>query len=160
MDSGIQAGSVVTIFYDSLLAKVAAWGPTREAAVASLGRALNGYHIEGVVTNVDFCNAIINHPAFRSGDLSTDFLEEHFTNGISDGPEPIEFLHYMVISGGAGVSQPTRPGQGFLEAHEPPRRGRPASAQPTEYVAHVDRRVFRLRMEGDQVEPHVEDHGR
>ena len=151
VDSSIQSGSVVTIFYDSLLAKVAAWGPTREAAVASLVRALNGYHIEGVITNVDFCNAILNHPAFRSGDLSTDFLEEHFRNGISDGPDSIESLHYMVISGALVVHTRRALVRDSLKPMTPLVGARPGAPRPTEYVANVDQRVFRVRMEGDQV---------
>jgi propionyl-CoA carboxylase alpha chain len=151
VDSGIQAGSVVTIFYDSLLAKVAAWGPTREAAASSLGRALNGCHIEGVVTNVDFCNAVIHHPAFRSGDLSTDFLKDHFTNGISDASEPIEFLHHMVIAGGLVLHTRRALVRESLKSMSPPIGAGRLPPYSTEYVASVDSHVFRLRMDGDQV---------
>lgn len=151
VDSSIQSGSVVTIFYDSLLAKVAAWGPTREAAVASLVRALNGYHIEGVITNVDFCNAILNHPAFRSGDLSTDFIEEHFRNGTGDEPDSIESLHCMVISGGLVVHNRRALVRDSLKPMTPLVGARPEALRPAEYVAKVDQHVFRVRMEGDQV---------
>ncbi|MBI5013886.1 MAG: acetyl-CoA carboxylase biotin carboxylase subunit [Deltaproteobacteria bacterium] len=98
VDSGIDTGSVITIFYDSLLAKVAAWGATRDEAQRVLARALNGYHIEGLVTNVDFASAILNHPAFLRGDLSTDFIEQHFKNGVPDEPPPPQTLHFMVLA--------------------------------------------------------------
>ena len=86
VDSGIEAGSVITIYYDSLLAKVAAWGVDRSEAIGSLVSALNGCHIEGVITNLDFVNAILNHPAFAAGDLSTDFIEEHFRERAEQQP--------------------------------------------------------------------------
>jgi len=98
VDSGIEAGSTIGIYYDSLLAKVAAWGETREEARRSLVHALNGYHIDGVVTNVDFTNAVLNHPSFIAGRLSTDFIEEHFENGQIKILPFQEHLQYMMIA--------------------------------------------------------------
>ncbi|MBU4395399.1 MAG: acetyl-CoA carboxylase biotin carboxylase subunit, partial [Proteobacteria bacterium] len=98
LDSGIEAGSIVSVFYDSLLAKVAAWGQTREEARKSLVQALNRYHVEGVITNVDFANAILNHPAFIEGRMTTGFIEEHFDEGVSRLTPPREQLEAMVIA--------------------------------------------------------------
>jgi propionyl-CoA carboxylase alpha chain len=78
LDSGIEGGSLISIFYDSLLAKVTAWGQTREEARETLIQALNGYHVEGVTTNLDFVNAVLTHPLFSAGELNTDFVSEHF----------------------------------------------------------------------------------
>jgi propionyl-CoA carboxylase alpha chain len=98
VDSGIEAGSAITIYYDSLLAKVAAWGENREEARLALVRALNGYHIEGLTTNVDFVNAIANHPAFIQGDLSTHFIEENGLDDYNNLPPNQDHLAYMVIA--------------------------------------------------------------
>ena len=98
LDSGIEAGSLISIYYDSLLAKVSAWGETREEARETLVQALNGYHLEGVTTNLDFVNAVLTHPSFSAGDLTTDFISEHFEEGRRKLPWPIEVLHYMVIA--------------------------------------------------------------
>jgi propionyl-CoA carboxylase alpha chain len=98
LDSGIEAGSLISVFYDSLLAKVVAWGGTREEARETLVQALDGYHLEGVTTNLDFVNAILTHPAFIRGELSTDFIAEHFEEGRRKLPPPPEVLHYMVIA--------------------------------------------------------------
>ncbi|SPD74692.1 Acetyl/propionyl-CoA carboxylase, alpha subunit [uncultured Desulfobacterium sp.] len=98
VDTGIEAGSVVSVYYDSLLAKVVAWGETREEARKVLVYALNGYHIEGLATNVDFVNAILNHPAFVNGELSTDFIEAHFENGHVKLAPPFERIHLMSIA--------------------------------------------------------------
>ncbi|MDA8137154.1 MAG: acetyl-CoA carboxylase biotin carboxylase subunit, partial [Desulfobacteraceae bacterium] len=75
VDSGVAAGSTVHLFYDSMLAKVITWGEDREQARQTMVQALNGYHIEGVHTNVDFVNRVMTHPSFISGDLSTNFIE-------------------------------------------------------------------------------------
>lgn len=98
VDSGVGAGSLVSIYYDSLLAKAVAWGENREAARETLVQALNGYHLEGIITNLDFINAVLTHPAFIQGELSTDFVPDHFEEGQRKLPPPVEVLHYMVIA--------------------------------------------------------------
>jgi len=98
VDSGIDTGSLITIYYDSLLAKVAAWGSDRGEAQRRLVRSLNGYHIEGLTTNLDFASAVVNHPDFLRGELTTDFIDEHFAEGVSKAPPATEDLHCMVIA--------------------------------------------------------------
>ena len=98
VDSGIEAGSIVSSYYDSLLAKVVAWGNDREEARTALIDGLNGYHIEGVQTNVSFANAVLTHPAFVKGDLSTGFIEEHFQDGQAKIKPPAHYLHYMALA--------------------------------------------------------------
>ena len=98
MDSGVEAGSVISMYYDSLLAKVIAWGETRDQAIGSLVRALNGYHIEGVATNIDFATAVLTHPEFAAGRLSTGFIAEHFEKGEPKLPPPAERLSRMAMA--------------------------------------------------------------
>mgnify|MGYP000374449452 CR=1 FL=1 len=98
VDSGVEAGSWVSIYYDSLLAKIMAWGETRDEARNRLVEAINGTHIEGIATNVHFVNRVLNHPAFVRGDLSTDFLSLHFQGDRSDAPPSTEHLHYLTIA--------------------------------------------------------------
>ncbi len=98
VDSGIDSGSVVSVYYDSLLSKVISWGQTREEARKTLINALNGYHIEGVVTNVDFVNLILNHPAFVNAALSTRFIETHFDADKSKISPPTDRLDLMAIA--------------------------------------------------------------
>lgn len=98
VDAGIDAGCVIGIYYDSLLAKVIAWGGNREEARKRLVRALNGYHIEGLTTNVDFVNAVVDHPAFAAGELSTDFIEEHFEDGRSKIPADPNKVKLMLVA--------------------------------------------------------------
>jgi propionyl-CoA carboxylase alpha chain len=74
-DSGVEAGSVVGVDFDPMLAKVVAHAPTRTEAAARLARALERLHLAGVVTNRDLLVATLRHPAFLAGDTTTDFID-------------------------------------------------------------------------------------
>ena len=76
-DSGIREGQAVTAAFDSMLAKLIAWGPTRTEAAAALERALHETVILGVPTNVDYLARIMRHPEFLAGRLHTGFLLNH-----------------------------------------------------------------------------------
>jgi acetyl-CoA carboxylase biotin carboxylase subunit len=78
VDSGVAAGVVVPVEYDPLLAKLSAWGPDRESAVARLAAALADTAILGPTTNLAFLQDVLAHPAFVRGDTHTGFLAEHF----------------------------------------------------------------------------------
>ena len=75
IDSGVEAGSQVSPFYDSLLAKVIVWGPTREEAVARMRRALDEVEVHGVATTVGFLREVLDVPEFVAGTYHTTFLE-------------------------------------------------------------------------------------
>ena len=74
-DSGVEAGSVVGLDFDPMLAKVVAHAPTRGEAAARLARALERLHLGGVTTNRDFLAGVLRHPAFLAGDTTTDFID-------------------------------------------------------------------------------------
>jgi acetyl-CoA carboxylase biotin carboxylase subunit len=76
VDDGVQAGDQVQPFYDSLLAKVVAWGRTREEAVARMQRALTELSVEGVKTTREFHQGILSDPEFMAGNIHTQFLSE------------------------------------------------------------------------------------
>jgi propionyl-CoA carboxylase alpha chain len=75
LDSGVEQGSIVSPFYDPMLAKVLAWGPTRADAARSLRTALRQSRIHGVVTNRDQLVNILGDPEFLAGDTDTGFLD-------------------------------------------------------------------------------------
>jgi acetyl/propionyl-CoA carboxylase alpha subunit len=76
-DSGIAAGSEVTVFYDPLLAKLVTWGRDRSESIERMASALARTAVLGVVTNLARLRDIVAHPAFVAGDLHTGFLDEH-----------------------------------------------------------------------------------
>jgi len=86
-DSGIAAGSQVSVHYDPLLAKLVTWGRDREESIERMASALRSTAILGVVTNHARLRAIVDAPAFRSGELHTGFIEEHFAE-LSPAPCP------------------------------------------------------------------------
>ncbi len=75
LDSGVYAGWTVPLDYDPMLAKIAAWAPSREAAIRRMRRALSEYVVEGIRTNLAWFDEILADESFRAGDLSTAFLE-------------------------------------------------------------------------------------
>lgn len=146
VDSGVDAGSAVTIHYDSLLAKVAAWGADREDARKTLIKALNGYHIEGVITNVDFANSILAHPAFVSGALSTDFINEHFEDGKSKIPPSKENLHYMAMAALLVYHSRRNQVRNSLKHMLPSVGGGETSQSIIEYVVRAAPDVFKIAL--------------
>jgi len=80
VDSGFRTGSDVPPLYDSLLMKLIAYGPTRDAAIRRTLTALDDLVILGLKTNVAYLKTIVDHPAFRAGDLSTGFIAEHLAD--------------------------------------------------------------------------------
>jgi 3-methylcrotonyl-CoA carboxylase alpha subunit len=77
LDSGVTQRSEITMYYDPMMAKLIAWGDSREQALLRLQQALQHYHIGGVKTNIPFLQSITNHPNFIAAQLSTDFLTQN-----------------------------------------------------------------------------------
>jgi acetyl-CoA carboxylase biotin carboxylase subunit len=81
VDSGVRSGSIVTPYYDSLLAKVIAYGPDRNIAACRLSRSLSDLAILGIKSSQAFLRDIVDHPGFRAGHLTTKFIAETFPEG-------------------------------------------------------------------------------
>lgn len=79
VESGVYDGFEVTPYYDSLIAKVVAWGETRGEAIMRMIRALNEFRIAGIKTNIPFCQQLLNSPSFIGGQFDTTFLEQRFS---------------------------------------------------------------------------------
>jgi acetyl-CoA carboxylase biotin carboxylase subunit len=77
VDGGVAAGMTVPVDYDPMLAKIAAWGSTRDAALDRLRGALAETVVLGPATNLAFLGCVLDHPAFRRGDTHTGFIDEH-----------------------------------------------------------------------------------
>ena len=78
VDTYLRSGAVISPFYDSMQAKVIAWGQDRETARQRLLKALEDTTFLGVVSNKDYLASILSTPAFASGDFSTGFIGQHF----------------------------------------------------------------------------------
>uniref|UniRef100_A0A673GWE5 Propionyl-CoA carboxylase alpha chain, mitochondrial n=1 Tax=Sinocyclocheilus rhinocerous TaxID=307959 RepID=A0A673GWE5_9TELE len=82
VDSGIQEGSDISIYYDPMISKLVTYGKTREEALKKMEDALDNYVIRGVTHNIPLLREIIVHPRFVSGDISTKFLPEVYPDGF------------------------------------------------------------------------------
>jgi propionyl-CoA carboxylase alpha chain len=90
-DTGVYEGGEISIHYDPMIAKLITHGPSREAAIGHMARALDSFYIDGIRHNIPFLGAIMHHPRWRSGDLSTGFIAEEFPKGFAPrDPEPAE----------------------------------------------------------------------
>jgi acetyl-CoA carboxylase biotin carboxylase subunit len=76
-DSGVVAGSVISVHYDPMISKLCAYAADRPAAIARMRRALGEYHVGGIKTNLAFHRQVMRHPAFLAGDYDTGFIEKH-----------------------------------------------------------------------------------
>ena len=82
VDAGVEEGGEVSIFYDPMIAKLITWGETRDEAADLQIAALDKFEIEGLGHNIDFVSAIMQHPRFRSGELTTGFIAEEYPDGF------------------------------------------------------------------------------
>jgi acetyl-CoA carboxylase, biotin carboxylase subunit len=76
-DSGVVAGSVISVFYDPMISKLCAHAADRPAAIQRMRRALSEYHVGGINTNLAFHRRVMQHPAFIAGDYDTGYIERH-----------------------------------------------------------------------------------
>ncbi|MFW2351401.1 biotin carboxylase N-terminal domain-containing protein [Qipengyuania sp.] len=88
VDDGVFEGGEVSMFYDPMIAKLVTWGETRDEAADLQVAALDAFRIEGLGHNVDFLSAIMQHPRFRSGELTTGFIAEEYPEGFTGAATP------------------------------------------------------------------------
>jgi propionyl-CoA carboxylase alpha chain len=82
IDTGVFEGGEVSMFYDPMVAKVCSWGENRAEAIDTLRNALSAFIIEGISHNASFLEAILSHPRFAAGDISTNFIEQEYPGGF------------------------------------------------------------------------------
>ena len=90
VDDGVTEGGEVSMHYDPMLAKLCTHGPTREAAIERMLRAIDAYEVHGVDTTLAFGHFAMNHEAFRSGNFDTGFVAQHFSPEKLDRPFPCD----------------------------------------------------------------------
>ena len=82
IDTGVYEGGEASMFYDPMVAKVCSYGEDRKSATDTLKSALAAFIIEGISHNGSFLEAILSHPRFESGDISTNFIEQEYPGGF------------------------------------------------------------------------------
>ncbi|MGB8622704.1 MAG: acetyl/propionyl/methylcrotonyl-CoA carboxylase subunit alpha [Paracoccaceae bacterium] len=88
-DTGVFEGGEISMFYDPMIAKLCTWAPTRGAAIEAMRGALDAFEVEGIGHNLPFLSAVMDHPKFVAGEMTTAFIAEEYPDGFSgvDLPE-------------------------------------------------------------------------
>jgi propionyl-CoA carboxylase alpha chain len=121
VDTGVQDGGEIPMYYDSMIAKLIVHGTDRNDAIAKMREALNGFVIRGISSNIPFQAALLAHPKFVSGDFNTGFIAEHYASGFRaedvahDDPDFLvalaAYVNRRALQRSAGIS-------GQLRGHE------------------------------------------
>jgi propionyl-CoA carboxylase alpha chain len=85
-DTGVQEGGEISIHYDPMIAKLVTHAPSRAAAIEAQASALDSFYIDGIRHNIPFLSALMQHPRWREGKLSTGFIAEEFPKGFAARP--------------------------------------------------------------------------
>jgi propionyl-CoA carboxylase alpha chain len=121
VDTGVDEGDEISVYYDPMIAKLITHGATRSEAIARMHHALNAFVIRGVSSNIAFQSALTRHPRFLAGDFHTGFLAEEFPNGFR--PSDLEHEDPLLLASAAAyarrryIARATRI-SGQLKGHE------------------------------------------
>jgi propionyl-CoA carboxylase alpha chain len=88
------------MFYDPMIAKLITWAPTRIEAIDAQVHALDQFVIDGISDNVDFLSALMQHPRFREGDITTGFIAEEYPEGFDGAPADLQLLADLAVIAG------------------------------------------------------------
>jgi propionyl-CoA carboxylase alpha chain len=94
-DTGVTEGGEISIYYDPMIAKLVTHAPSRDEAITAQARALDAFAIDGIRHNIPFLAAVMQHPRWREGRLSTGFIEEEFPGGFMAPPPAGEVARRM-----------------------------------------------------------------
>src|SRR6202051_567719 len=106
-DTGVQEGGEISIYYDPMIAKLVTHAPSRAAAIEAQSTALDAFYVDGIRHNIPFLSALMNHPRWREGKLSTGFIAEEFPRGFS-APAPEGEVARRLAAVGAAVDHGLR----------------------------------------------------
>ena len=127
VDTGVQDGGEIPMFYDSMIAKLIVHGKDRLDAIAKMREALNGFVIRGISSNIPFQAALLAHPKFVAGDFNTGFIAENYAQGFKAEDVPhgdpdflvalAAYVNRRLLGRAAGISGQL-PGHGVTVAEE------------------------------------------
>jgi len=97
-DTGVYEGGEISMYYDPMIAKLCTWAPTREAAIEAMRVALDSFEVEGIGHNLPFLSAVMDHPKFVSGEMTTAFIAEEYPEGFDGVALPESDLKRIAAS--------------------------------------------------------------
>jgi propionyl-CoA carboxylase alpha chain len=81
-DTGVYEGGEISMYYDPMIAKLCTWGPDRDTAIEAMRVALDSFEVEGIGHNLPFLSAVMDHPIFIKGEMTTAFIAEEYPDGF------------------------------------------------------------------------------
>ncbi|MDF1853961.1 acetyl/propionyl/methylcrotonyl-CoA carboxylase subunit alpha [Pseudooceanicola sp.] len=81
-DTGVYEGGEISMYYDPMIAKLCTWAPTRDQAIEAMRVALDSFEVEGIGHNLPFLSAVMDHPIFINGEMTTAFIAEEWPEGF------------------------------------------------------------------------------
>lgn len=96
IDSGIYEGSEISIYYDPMISKIISYADDRAEAISKLRLALDEYYIRGVGHNISFLSDVLKSERFKSGDISTKYIEEEYPDGFNGGSVSLEAWNILI----------------------------------------------------------------
>ncbi len=100
-DTGVYEGGEISMFYDPMIAKLCTWGPDRDAAIAAMRDALDSFEVEGIGHNLPFLSAVMDHPRFVEGAITTAFIAEEYPEGFTGVTLPEDRLRRVAAAAAA-----------------------------------------------------------
>jgi len=100
-DTGVYEGGEISMFYDPMIAKLCTWGPTRADAIEEMRLALDTFEVEGIGHNLPFCSAVMDHPRFASGNITTAFIAEEYEGGFTGATLDASLLRRVAVAAAA-----------------------------------------------------------
>jgi propionyl-CoA carboxylase alpha chain len=98
IDTGVQEGSEISIYYDPMISKLITWGKDRKEAMSLIAKAMDEYVIRGVVHNVGFGRSILRNESFANGEYTTAFIPTFYPKGFKGDPMDTHDLHQLAIA--------------------------------------------------------------
>ncbi|MCX2697001.1 MULTISPECIES: acetyl-CoA carboxylase biotin carboxylase subunit [Ochrobactrum] len=94
-DTGVFEGGEISMYYDPMIAKLCSWGADRTSAIDAMSNALDAFEVEGIGHNLPFLSAVMEHPRFRAGALTTAFIAEEYPDGFAGVSVSEEDAHVL-----------------------------------------------------------------
>jgi acetyl-CoA carboxylase biotin carboxylase subunit len=110
-DSGVVAGSAISVYYDPMISKLLTWGDTRDEALGRMRRALDEYRVGGIKTNLPFHRRLLRHPKFIAGEYDTGFIDREKATLLAPYAATDAELETALIAAAihTATAQPARP---------------------------------------------------
>jgi propionyl-CoA carboxylase alpha chain len=100
-DTGVYEGGEISMYYDPMIAKLCTWAPTRAEAINEMRLALDTFEVEGIGHNLPFVGAVMDHPRFQSGNITTAFIAEEYPEGFQGATLGADILAQVAASAAA-----------------------------------------------------------